>query len=441
MDGPGVFDPIHPPSAERIRDCVHCGWCLPACPTYQLWGEEMDSPRGRIYLMKLGREGEIAMDPTFVRHIDACLGCMACVTVCPSGVRYGELIEATRAQIERNHPRARSDRAFRSFVFWLFPHRGRLRVAALLGWAYRRLRLDRLVRRLGLLARLPARLRALESLLPETRLGALGRRLPEHVPARGERRLTVGLLTGCVQSVFFSETNAATARVLAAEGCDVVIPRDQPCCGALMLHAGRDEQARARARRLIAAFEDSDLDRLVVTAAGCGSTLKEYDKLLADDPDWAERAEGFAAKVRDVTEVLARLEPRAPRRPLAARVAYHDACHLLHAQRVRDEPRRVLAGIPGVELVEAAEPALCCGSAGIYNLLEPDAAEELGRRKAANLAAAEPDVVATANPGCLLQIRRSWPDSDGADVPIVHPVELVDASIRGLGPAALRGAR
>jgi glycolate oxidase iron-sulfur subunit len=427
--GAGVFDVFHPPSAERIDDCVHCGFCLPTCPTYALWGEEMDSPRGRIYLMKMGLEGEVAMDDTFVRHFDACLGCMACLTACPSGVRYNELIEATRAQIERNHDRGRADRAFRALIFALFPHPARLRAVAVLGWLYQRLRLDPLLDRLGAARWLPARAQALRALLPDIALRDLRRRTPPRTPAAGERRLTVGLLTGCVQSVFFSRVNEATARVLAAEGCEVVAPPGQGCCGALGVHAGRDVMAIELARATIDTFTAAGVDVVVTNAAGCGSTMKEYGHLLRDDAAYAERAAALAAKVRDITEVLTDLAPRAPRHPIPARVAYHDACHLAHAQGVRAQPRALLATIPDLAVLEPAEAELCCGSAGIYNLVEPEASADLGRRKAGNLAATRPDAIATGNPGCLLQLRRYLPD-----VPLFHPIELVDAALRGADP-------
>ncbi|MDP8977919.1 MAG: heterodisulfide reductase-related iron-sulfur binding cluster [Actinomycetota bacterium] len=429
----GVFDPHHPPQAELIDDCVHCGFCLPTCPTYALWGEEMDSPRGRIWLMKLGLEGEVEMNDTFVRHLDACLGCMACVTACPSGVQYDKLIEDTRAQIERNYERSRADELFRQLVFALFPHPRRLRAASLLGWAYQRTGMAAAVRRWGVTDRLPPRLRALESLMPDVGLRTLGRTTPTLTEARGQRRRRVGLLTGCVQRVFFSDVNAATARVLAAEGCEVYAPRSQECCGALMVHAGQEAQALDKARAMIDVFEGTGVDTIVVNAAGCGSTMKEYGWLLRDDERYAERARAFSDKVRDVTEVLAALETAAPRHPIAGRVAYHDACHLAHAQDVRGEPRSMLSTIPGLELLAIPEPEICCGSAGIYNLVEPEAAEDLGRRKADNIASTGPDAVATANPGCLLQIRRHM-STNGQAPPLFHPIELVDASIRGVDP-------
>jgi glycolate oxidase iron-sulfur subunit len=427
-----IFDAHHPPSAERIADCVHCGFCLPTCPTYALWGEEMDSPRGRIYLMKMGLEGEAPLDETFVGYFDACLGCMACVTACPSGVRYDELIEATRAQIERNWTRSRSERLFRALLFALFPHRSRLRAVAVLAWAYQRLRLRELVRRPVIYARLSPRVQALEGLLPHVALRDLRRRVPAVTPAAGATRLRVGLLAGCVQSVFFAQCNDATARVLAAEGCEVVAPPAQGCCGALSLHAGEEPDAIGWAKSTIAVFEATGVDVVAVNAAGCGSSMKEYGRLLRDDPTYAERARAFSAKVRDVTELLANLEPRAVRHPIRARVAYHDACHLRHAQGVIRQPRALLSAIPGLELVPIDEPEICCGSAGIYNLLQPEPAAELGRRKAARILGTNPDLVATANPGCLLQLRRYLPG-----MPAVHPIQILDWSIHRKAPADL----
>ena len=426
-----VFDPHHPPSERLIADCVHCGFCLPTCPTYALWGEEMDSPRGRIYLMKLGLEGGAgpAMSDAYVGHFDKCLGCMACLTACPSGVQYEKLIEATRAQIERNYPRSLPDRLFRRMLFALFPHPRRLRAASLPLWLYQRSGLRRLTRRSGLLKLLPARLRAMEALAPPVNASAFRGPMPEVVPAQGPSRGRVGLLLGCVQQVFFRDVNEATARVLAAEGFDVVIPRGQGCCGALMVHAGQEREAQALARQTIAVFEAAGVETVVINAAGCGSSTKEYRHLLRDDPAYAERAAAFSAGCRDVSEVLADAPPRAPRHPLPLRVAYHDACHLQHAQRVKLQPRQVLATIPGLRVLEVPEAAICCGSAGIYNLVEPEAAQALGRRKAGHVASTGAEAVVSSNPGCLLQIRSTL-EQIGRPAPCYHLVELLDASIR-----------
>jgi glycolate oxidase iron-sulfur subunit len=424
--GPSSFDERRPPARELLDDCVHCGFCLPTCPTYQLWGEEMDSPRGRIYLMDLAQKGEIDLQGPFTEHIDRCLGCMACVTACPSGVQYDRLLESVRPQIERNVPRERSDAWFRNAIFALFPYKRRLRAAAVPGALYQRLRRIPAVAKLA--SKLPGRLGAMETLLPPVSVREAFARLPVHTPAVGERRARVALLSGCVQDVFFHRVNVATVRVLAAEGCDVLVPREQQCCGALELHAGREDSALARAKREIALFEKLDVDHIVTNVAGCGSSMKEYGHLLADDPEWAERAAAFSKRVRDVHEVLADLGPRAERHPFRGRVAYHDACHLGHAQQVRSQPREVLRSIPELELVDLPEAALCCGSAGIYNLIMPEAASELGARKAANVRSVEPDLVVTANPGCLLQIGKHL----GQDIPLLHPVQLLDAAIRGV---------
>lgn len=427
-----AFDEIHPPDARLIDKCVHCGFCLPSCPTYALWGEEMDSPRGRIYLMKAGLDRRAGMTPAFVRHFDACLGCMACVTACPSGVQYGPLIEATRGQIERRFPRPAGDRLFRNLLFSIVPYPSRLRLvlAPLLAYQW----IQPFLRRTGILDLLPSRLGALASLAPPVSLKSLTATVPDYTPAAGAPRMKVGLLTGCVQRLVFSHVNSATVRVLAAEGCDVRAPASQGCCGALALHAGRLDDARGFARRLIASFEGTDVERIVVNAAGCGSSMKEYGMLLAGDAAWSDRAAAFASRVRDVTELVAELgEPRARRQPLNLRVAYHDACHLAHAQRVWKQPRDLLAAIPGVELLGFAEQDMCCGSAGIYNLVQPVAARDLGIRKVDNIAAVSPDVVATANPGCTLQIA-SVASQRGRKLPVVHPIELVDASIRGATP-------
>jgi len=427
--GTGIFDALHPPADDLISDCVHCGFCLPTCPTYTLWGEEMDSPRGRIYLMKAGKEGTIPLDETYAQHFDACLGCMACVTACPSGVQYDQLLEAVRPQIERNYPRDRFDRLFRAAIFALFPYPTRLRIAAVFGTLYQR-GLRTLLTKSGLLRLLPARLQAMEALLPPMRLRDLTTRLPEHTPAAGTTRHRVAMLSGCAQQVFFSEVNAATVRVLAAEGCEVFAPADQQCCGALSVHAGREPEALRRARTLIDNFARLDVDSIVVNVAGCGSTMKDYGALLRDDPDYAEKARAFSAKVRDISELLDELGPLTPRHPITARVAYHDACHLAHAQKIRTQPRAVLATIPGLDVVDIPEWEICCGSAGIYNLVQPEPAEELGRRKVTNILSVAPEIIVTANPGCLLQIRRYL----DPPVPLYHPVQLLDFSLRGIDP-------
>jgi glycolate oxidase iron-sulfur subunit len=423
-----AYDAHHPPAGELIDQCVHCGFCLPVCPTYILWKEEMDSPRGRIYLMKMAAEGDASINETWVSHFDACLGCMACMTACPSGVDYGKLIEATRAQIERRYERPAKEKRFRSFLFSTFTQPKRLRLMAIPLRLYQQTGLQHLVRRIGIPKLLPKRLQAMEALLPQV---PAPEKVPELTPAQGEKRRRVGLLLGCVQRVFFSQVNAATARVLAAEGCEVVAPEAQPCCGALLVHTGEEKQAIRFARRTIDLFEKAEVDTVIINAAGCGSNMKDYGHLLRDDPEYAERAKAFSAKCRDIFEFLAELEPRAQRHPLPIRVAYHDACHLQHAQKIRSQPRTVLAGIPNLEILEIPEAAVCCGSAGIYNLVQPEAAAELGDRKVSHVAEVNPDMVVSGNPGCLLQLQSALARA-GRNVPVRHGIELVEASIRGV---------
>jgi len=424
----GAFDEHRPPAKELVDVCVHCGFCLPTCPTYLLRNEEMDSPRGRIVLMNVALEEEAGqLSDAMVTHWDRCLGCMACVTACPSGVRYDKLIEATRPQIERNYKRPLRDRAFRRFAFETFTHPGRLRALVPLMVVARKVGLTRAAN--GWLTRFP-RIRALQSLLPDVGIKAAAARLPEMTPAHGERRGRVGMLLGCVQRVLFDDVNQATARVLAAEGFDVFAPRNVRCCGALMLHSGCEPEALDLAKKMIGAFEECDY--VAVNAAGCGSSMKEYGDLLSDDEEWAERAKSFSDKVRDVSKLLAESEPVATRHPVRLKVAYHDACHLAHAQQVRSEPRRLLGAIPELELIEPAEWEICCGSAGIHNLLQPDTGQALGRRKAENLLATGAEAVASGNPGCTLQIAAHLREQ-GRPLPVYHPMELLDRSIRNAG--------
>jgi glycolate oxidase iron-sulfur subunit len=397
------------PDLDEIRKCVHCGICLPQCPTYRVLGEEMDSPRGRIYLMRAAAEGRIAFSETFQRHFDLCLGCRACETACPSGVRFGSLLEATRAQLVHEGPRPKH-RLFLALVLALFPEPARLGAALAAFRAYQRSGLRALVRAIGLLGLFP-RLAAMEALI-----GVLPAPipLPEIVPARGRAIGRVALLTGCVQRYLYPGVNRDSARLLSLAGFEVVIPRAQGCCGALELHAGRLDAYERRARALLAAFP-GDLDYVVTSAAGCGAVMKEYGHRMPDVAD-------FAGRVRDVTELLA--EADLPLGRLEMTVTYHDACHLAHGQRLRGEPRRLLRRIPGLTLVELPDADLCCGSAGLYNLVEPQLARDLRDRKVARIVETGARVVATANPGCLLQISTGCRER-GLDVTLVHPVELL----------------
>jgi glycolate oxidase iron-sulfur subunit len=443
-----AFDAHRPPDPSIIADCVHCGFCLPACPTYLLWGQEADSPRGRIVLMSEGLTEGSVLSADMVEHFDRCLGCMACVTACPSGVAYDRLIEATRAQVERNYPRPLADRLWRRLLITVFTTPGLLDAGAALATLARRLGLDRLAREAGLLERFP-RLAALASLAPlaPAPAGQLpgappdGRLAAGATPAASPELLagsrgTAGLLLGCANRVFFSAVNEATARVLAAEGFAVVAPPAAGCCGALAIHAGFEPEARRLAKATIAAFEGCDV--VVVNAAGCGSAMKDYPALLAGEAEWAERAAAFSAKTRDICELLAASAPRAARHPVPVTVAYHDACHLAHAQKIRAQPRSLLRGIPELRLAEPAEAEVCCGSAGIYNLLEVEAAAALGDRKAGNLLATGAELIASGNPGCSLQIASRLPA--GTACPVVHPVQILDASLHTAGGDAARRA-
>jgi glycolate oxidase iron-sulfur subunit len=445
---PSLASALDPDGSLRdlAGDCVHCGFCLPACPTYQLWGEEMDSPRGRIHLitqiLDSGRGTAAAAE-----HFDRCLGCMACVTACPSGVQYNQLIEAARSWAEEDvspdaqegggqaaapfPPRSRRERAVRAAIFATFPYPARMRAALGPLRAAQVLGLDRVAARSKLLSRLVPEAAAAIAIAPARSAGR-GRRpgLPARIPARGQRRAVVGMLTGCVQQVLFPQVNAATARVLAAEGCDVIVPRGQGCCGALSLHGGRRAEAGEFARATIAAFERAGVDVVVVNAAGCGSAMKEYEHVLGGDPAWAERATAFSGRVRDFSEFLVELGPVAPRSELQLTVAYHDACHLGHAQRITAQPRSLLAGIPGLVLDEIPDGATCCGSAGIYNLVQPSAAAELGVRKARNVAATGADLLVSGNPGCSLQIAQALATA-GRPMPVAHIAEVLDAAILG----------
>ena len=460
-------------SDDRLRsvakDCVHCGFCLPVCPTYQLWGEEMDSPRGRIHLVNQILDGA-PLTPAAAEHFDRCLGCMACMTACPSGVQYDQLIEAARVWVEEpaagppasavssessvsdagsaGGRRPVRERAARAAIFSVFPYPRRLRALTAPLRATQRAGLDRLLSRTGALGLVsPAAAAALRLAPPSAadRSRPSGR-LPARVPARGPRRAVVGMLTGCVQSVFFPQVNAATARVLAAEGCDVIIPRDQGCCGALSLHSGRADEAAAFARRTIEVFEAAGVDAIVVNSAGCGSAMKEYERLFGhltepggqvEDAAWVSRAAALSARVKDLAEFLAELGTAAPRHPVPVKAAYHDACHLGHAQRITRQPRDLLREIPDLELVELRDAGNCCGSAGVYNLLQPDAARALGVRKADSVLASGASLVISANPGCTLQISAELTER-GRPIATAHTAEVLDASIRGvpLGGAA-----
>ena len=411
-----AFDLHRPPQQEIVDDCVHCGFCLETCPTYVLWGAEADSPRGRIVLINDGLNAEGPMSDEMVTHFDRCLGCMACVSACPSGVRYDRLIERVRPQVERRHKRTPGERALRKLLFETLPHPKRLRALA---------PMLAVSRRMGAERALPERLAAIAKVAPQAPAGRAAKAgVPELTPAMGTARGRVGLLLGCVQRVFYPAVHRATVHVLSAEGFEVVAPALPDCCGALEFHSGAEGPAARRAQATMAAFTEAGVDHVVVNAAGCGSAMKEYGELLG-----TTEARAFSQKVRDVTELLASVEARAPRGPVPLRVAYHDACHLAHAQGVRTPPRDLLRAIPDLELIEVgAERDVCCGSAGIYNLVQPEAAAALGARKARHLIDTGAQAIAAGNPGCAAQLDLHLREL-GCPLPIHHPVELVSRSI------------
>ena len=428
------FDTKNPPSPELIDACVHCGFCLSTCPSYRIIGKETDSPRGRIYLMDGINEGDIPLSPAITQHFDTCLGCLACVTTCPSGVQYDQLIEATRAQVERNYPRSLPEQLLRQFIFATFPYPNRLRVLLAPLLVYQKLGFQKLLRSTGWLEKfLPEQITAMESVLPELTPDAFKDNLPEVIPAKGEKRYRVGMILGCVQRVFLPEVNNATVRVLTANGCEIVIPKSQGCCGALTHHQGQEAQTLELAKQTIDTFADLNLDAVLINASGCGHTLKEYGHILKDDPIYAEKAKVFSSKVKDVQEFLdhvgltAKLSPLQDQ-PLA--IAYQDACHMLHGQKISLEPRRLLRQIPNVQLRESVDASLCCGSAGIYNILQPEVGHELGEMKVNNLTDTGAEVIASANVGCITQIRKHL-KLQNKNVLLMHPMELLDYSIRG----------
>jgi glycolate oxidase iron-sulfur subunit len=418
-----AFDAVDSPDLEAILDCVHCGICLPQCPTYRVLGQEMDTPRGRLYLMRAASEGRIGLTPNFVMHMDRCLGCRGCESACPSGIPFGRLIEEVRGQIERRVRRPLPRRLLRRLILGLFPHPRRLAVALRLLRLYQRAGVQRLVRSSGLLRRAP-RLAAMEAVLPALTGGAVDP-LPERLEPAGPARGTVGLLAGCVQALLFPEVNQATARLLARAGYRVVVPRRQGCCGALHLHWGDRDAVRRLARANVAAFQG--VDWIVTNAAGCGTSLRDYGHLLGDEP-----ARAVADRARDVSELLAGALPE-PRHPLRATVTYHEPCHLAHGQRVREAPRALLRAIPGLRLVELPESDLCCGSAGVYNIVEPEIARRLLERKLDRIVETGATVVASGNPGCLLQLRMGLAER-GLAIDARHPVELLAWSVEGRTP-------
>jgi glycolate oxidase iron-sulfur subunit len=415
------------PVYEDYARCIHCGLCLNACPTYRLWNLEADSPRGRIHQMIHVEQGDVPVTDSFVDHIDKCLDCRACETACPSGVEYGKLVEYARARIERDYQRPLLSRIARDVVYRrLLPYPKRTATVARLLRFYQRSGLQSLARATGILKLLGVDKR--ERLLPRVDRNFFYDRLGKIFPATGERRARVAFFAGCVANVTFAELNAATIRVLTANGCDVVVPDGQLCCGALAAHAGVRDVARELARKNLGAFVLDDVDAIVTNAAGCGSTLKEYHHLFTQDDAENGQAAAFARKTRDVTEFLAALGLSSPLRALPLRVTYQDSCHLLHGQKVREAPRKLLRAIPGLDLAELPHSDICCGSAGVYNVTQTEASLELLAEKMRCASATRAQVIATSNPGCLLQMRAGA-EMHHTNQQVLHVIELLDQAI------------
>ena len=439
------YGPGEVPRWEFYSRCIHCGLCLNSCPTYRELGLEMDSPRGRIYQMIQVERGRLPLTESFVKHIDLCLDCRACETACPSGVEYGRLVETARAQIDQYGRRPLIARLFRNaFLHGLLPHRSRLELAGKVLRFYQRSGAERLMLASGVLRLFPGRLAKVARLAPRMEIPFFTERLGTVVPAVGERRYRVAFFAGCIANLAFARLNDATVRVLARNGCEVVIPATQGCCGALHVHAGARDAARDLAKRNIEAFiaaqpEDSGsegFDAIITNAAGCGSVLKEYPLLFEEvDREWHDRAIAFQRKMQDVTEFLAAIDLNRTLAPVKARATYQDPCHLGHAQRIRTAPRRLLAAVPGLEFVELKETEVCCGSAGIYNVVHNEMAERLLASKMRRIDETGADIILTANPGCLLQLRAGVAQSEKANRRVMHVVELLDESYRaGHGP-------
>jgi glycolate oxidase iron-sulfur subunit len=444
-DCPATTFNLQQPLDKVVDTCVHCGFCLSTCPSYRVLGNENDSPRGRIYLMDALSKADddarqIPLSPTTVSHFDSCLGCLACVTICPSGVAYDKLIAATRPQIEAQHQRPFVEKIYRQLIFSFFPYPDRLRLLLWPLLVYRQSGLQQLVRSTKLLPKVSPHLAAMESVLPAFTAADLTVIYPENIAATAtpkadsKKHYRVGMILGCVQRLFFDRVNQATVRVLNANGYEVVIPPSQGCCAALPQHQGQTDQAQTLARQMVDSFRGMELDAIIINAAGCGHTLKEYGEILATDATYQKLGEEFSHQVKDIQEFLASIDFIAPLNSISDRplpVVYQDACHLLHGQKISIQPRDLLKRIPQLQLLEPVDAALCCGSAGVYNMLQPEVAQELGEQKVTNLVNTGASLIASANPGCSLQISKHLAEQ-GKDVPVYHPIELLDLSIRGV---------
>jgi glycolate oxidase iron-sulfur subunit len=432
----------HTHTYDLMRQCIHCGFCLPTCPTYAVLGVEMDSPRGRIYQMQAVAEGRMEISPDFVDHMYCCLGCRACETACPSGVQFGKLIEAARDQT--NFPlhehsdrhaalESPAERLLRRFFFdVMLPSRFITSLVFAGLKVYQRTGIQALVHRTGLLDMVNAlptpfqgQLKVPEELMPNAGGDLMPAPLPEITPATGRKRYRVGFISGCIMDQVFRDINEATIRVLAANGCEVITPVQQQCCGALHVHAGEAGEGRKLAKHNIDVFEFYNCDAIIINSAGCGSNLKEYGHLLRDDPAYAQRASAFSAKVKDISEFLTSIDWNHDLGNVSHVVAYHDACHLAHGQKIKQQPRQLLKAIPGIKLVDLKEADWCCGSAGIYNITNQEMASQLLERKMKNIAATRASIIATGNPGCMMQIALGARER-GMNLEVVHPVQLLD---------------
>ncbi len=423
--------------ANLTPQCIHCGLCLQACPTYIELGKEADSPRGRIYLMQAQQRGRLPVSGSFVQHISACLDCRACESACPSGVPYGELVEQARQVVEQQLKRPFLVEALRRYIFeWVFPSPRILRFHFDLLRLYQRSGLQALCRGLAALNLIPGRLAALERLLPDLRGRTDHLELGATFKCQGQQQHRVGLVAGCVMNEIFGNIHRATIRVLQRNGCEVVVPPLQVCCAALHAHAGIHTVARQMARKNIQAFEQAGVEAVIVNAAGCGAKLKEYDSLLGQDPEFRSRARAFSRKVLDISEFLDSLPALSPAGHLELRVAYDDPCHLLHAQKIAQAPRNLLKHIPGLQLLELQYPDQCCGSAGIYNITEHDLSMRILERKVEDIKQCAPSVVATGNAGCLLQISHGLRLAGLQHIRVMHPVEILDQAYRSSSPAS-----
>jgi glycolate oxidase iron-sulfur subunit len=420
------------PELDLLRACVHCGMCLSSCPTYRLTGQEMSSPRGRLWMMNAVADDRLDLqDDAFNEQMYQCLNCRACEAVCPSGVQYGPLVEAARTQLEQHRPRPLWQRAVRKVSLgWLFEDVSRLRGVVGTLRLYQRSGMDTLARRTGVLRVMG--MAELESMMPPISRRFLIPGTERWRPKKVER--SARLFNGCMMGSVFADTNRAAARVMAHNGTAVDVPVGQQCCGALHVHSGMFDEARKVARQNIDAFEVSGSDPIIITAAGCGAALKEYGHLLKDDPDYADRARRFSERVKDMTEYLASLDFKPPTHPVNRTVTYQEPCHLAHAQRITEQPRQLLAAIPGLTLIEMKESSLCCGSAGIYNIIRREMANELGDRKVGNALATGASEVVTANPGCAMQLRTSLIRNNGT-MEVVHIADLLDEAYGGKAAA------